>query len=147
MADMITYKLKGVEELRAKFKTLNSEMQRTVLLPAMKDGMDIVRADAVRRADLIDDPATFPDIGKNIAMVEDTKFFEETGSTKVSVGVRKTRAGVRGGNTFFWWYQELGTSHIRPKAFMRSALAGNRQAVFAEVISSGKYQLTKLGLD
>ncbi|MNQ53994.1 hypothetical protein D3C85_680470 [compost metagenome] len=80
-------------------------------------------------------------------MIEDTKFFNETGSTKISVGIRKTRRGVRGGNTYFWKYLELGTVHIRAYAPMRNALGQNQRAVFQEFLSSAKFQLLKLGLD
>lgn len=146
MADTISLKLKGADALRKVFITLPSEIQRQVLLPAMKEAMDIVKVDAQSRAKRIDDLSTFPDISKNIATMEDTKYFEETGSTKVSVGVRKTRRGTRGGNTYYWWHVELGHKGVRAQPFMRNALNENREAVFAELISSGKYQLVKLGL-
>lgn len=147
MADWIQYKLKGAEELSRVFKTLPAEIQRQVMIPAAKDAMDIVKQDAIRRAAIIDRPETIPDISKNIDMIEDKKFFEETGATKISVGVRKSKRGQRGGNTFWWWWVELGTSRSRAQPFMRNALAQNREAVFAELISSGKYQLIKLGLN
>lgn len=147
MADWITYKLRGADALSAKFKTLSQELQRQVVVPAAKDAMDIVLKDAKAKWDAIDDPRTFPDIGKNVAMIEDTKFFEETGSTKISVGIRKRRRGVAGGNTFFWKYLELGTVHIRAYAPMRRALNENTQAVFQEFLSSARFQLVNLGLN
>jgi HK97 gp10 family phage protein len=116
-------------------------------LPAAKDAMDVVLKDAIRRAGAIDDPTTAPDISKNIALMEDEKFFNETGSTKVSVGVRKSKRGQRGGNTFYWWWVELGNSRMRAQPFMRNALNQNQQAVFQEFLSSAKFQLVKLGLD
>lgn len=147
MADWITYKLKGAEELSRVFKTLPSELQRQVVIPAAKDAMDIVLKDAIRRAAAIDDPATAPDISKNIALIEDTKYFAETGSTKISVGVRKTKRGQRGGNTYYWWWVTLGNSRMRAQPFMQNALSQNQQAVFQEFISSARFQLVKLGID
>ena len=147
MADTITYKLRGADELSRIFKTLPQEMQRQVVVPAAKDAMDIVLQAAKVNADRIDDPRTPNYIPLNIALVEDTKFFNETGSTKISVGVRKTKRGVRGGNSFYWWFQEVGTSTIRARPFMRNALGQNQQAVFQEFISSCKFQLVKLGLN
>lgn len=143
----ITYNLKGADELSRIFKTLPQEMQRQIVVPAAKDAMDIVLKDAKANWDAIDDPRTFPDIGKNVAMIEDTKFFSETGSTKISVGIRKRRKGVGGGNTYFWKYLELGTVHIRAYAPMRRALNDNTQAVFQEFLSSAKFQLVKLDLN
>ena len=147
MADWITYKLKGAEELSRVFKTLPSELQRQVVVPAAKDAMDIVLKAAKANWDKIDDPSTFPDISKNVALIEDTKFFNETGSTKISVGVRKRRKGVAGGNTFFWKHLELGTRYIRAYAPMRRALSENQQAVFQEFLSVAKFKLLDLGLN
>lgn len=147
MADFITYKLKGADELSRVFKTLPQKLQREIVVPAAKDAMDIVLKDAIARAGAIDNPLTAPDISKNIAMVEDTAYFNATGSTKISVGVRKTKRGQRGGNTFYWWWVELGTSRNRAQPFMRNALGQNQQAVFQEFLSSAKFQLVKLGLN
>lgn len=147
MADWITYKLKGADELSRVFKTLPQELQRQVVVPAAKDAMDLVLKDAQDRAHRIDDPKTPNNIALNIAMVEDKKFFNETGSTKISVGVRKSKRGQRGGNTFYWWWVELGTSRNRAQPFMRNALGQNQQAVFQEFLSSAKFQLVKLGLN
>lgn len=146
MADYITYKLKGADELSRIFKTLPQKLQREIVVPAAKEAMDVVLKAAKANWDRIDDPSTFPDIGKNVAMIEDTKFFNETGSTKISVGIRKRKRGVGGGNTYFWKYLELGTVHIRAYAPMRRALNENTQAVFQEFLSSAKFQLIKLGL-
>lgn len=147
MADWITYKLKGADELSRIFKTLPQELQRQVVIPAAKEAMEIVLKAAKANWDQIDDPSTFPDISKNVAMIEDVKFFNETGSTKISVGVRKRRKGVGGGNTFYWTHLELGTRYIRAYAPMRRALNDNTQAVFQEFLSSARFQLVKLGLN
>lgn len=147
MADYITYKLTGADKLSATFKTLSQELQRQIVVPAAKDAMDIVLQDARNRAQQIDDPSTPRDISRNIALIEDKKFFEETGSTKISVGVKKSRRGRLGGNTFYWWFVELGTSRSRSQPFLRNALRENSQGVLNEFISSAKYQIVKLDLD
>lgn len=147
MADTISYKLKGADELSRVFKTLPQELQRQVVLPAAKDAMDIVLKDAINRASAIDRPETIPDISKNIALIEDKGFFAETGSTKISVGVKKGRKGRAGGNTYYWWWVELGTSGRRAQPFMRNALGQNKEAVFQEFISSAKFQLVKLDIN
>lgn len=148
MADWVTYKLKGADALSAKFKTLSQEMQRQVVVPAAKDAMDIVLKAAQDNASRVDDPATANYIPKNLALIEDTKYFNETGNTKISVGVRKRRRGVGGGNTFYAAiFVELGTTRSRAQPFMRNALGQNQQAVFAEFLSSAKYQLIKLDLN
>lgn len=147
MADYITYKLTGADKLSATFKTLSQELQRQVVVPAAKDAMDIVLEDARDRAYQIDNPETPQNIALNIMLIEDKKFFEETGSTKVSVGVKKNRKGRPGGNTFYWWFVELGTSRSRSQPFLRNALRENSRGVLNEFISSAKYQIVKLDLD
>lgn len=148
MADWITYKLTGADELSRIFKTLPQELQRQVVVPAAKDAMDIVLNAAKDNAAKLDRPETPNYIPRNLDMIEDRKYFEETGSTKISVGVRKRKRGQGGGNTYYAaLFLELGTSRSRAFPFMRNALAQNREAVFAELISSGKYQLIKLGLN
>ena len=147
MADWITYKLTGADNLSRIFKTLPQEMQRKVVVPAAKEAMELVLRAAKENADRIDDPSTPNYIPLNIALIEDTKYFTETGSTKISVGVRKTKRGVRGGNSFYWWFQELGTSRTRAQPFMRRALSENQAAVFQEFLSVAKFRLVELGLN
>lgn len=145
MADWVSYKLTGADELSAKFRELSQGMRSQVAVPAAKDAMELVMIDAKARADRIDDPETRNQISANIAMIEQKKLGEELGAAIVSVGVKKSRSGQRGGNTFYWWYVELGTEHSAAFPFMRGALASKREEVFKEFLSSAKYQLIKLG--
>lgn len=144
-SDFIEFKLRGADDIVAKFRNLSENVRRKVVVPAAKDAMEIVRADAEERASRVDDPKTFPDISKNIALVERKKLGEEMGAAYVSVGVRKRKKWQGGGNTFYWWWVELGTEHSAPHPFVRPALEQNREAVFREFISSARYQLIKLG--
>lgn len=145
MADWVSYKLTGADELSAKFRELSQGMRSQVAVPAAKDAMELVMIEAKARADRIDDPETRNQISANIAMIEQKKLGEELGAAIVSVGVKKSRSGQRGGNTFYWWYVELGTEHSAAFPFMRGALASKREEVFKEFLSSAKYQLIKLG--
>lgn len=146
MADEITFKLKGTDELSARFKELGAAARRQIALPAAKDAMDIVLQDAKRRADRIDDPRTRNYIPDNLALIERKKEGEALGSVVVSVGVRRRRGGAGGGNTFYWWWVELGTERSRARPFLRPAAMANRQEVFREFINSAKYNMIKWGL-
>lgn len=147
MGDIVRFNLKGADELSARFKGLAEEMRRKVVLPAAKDAMDIVLLDAKDRAARIDDPETANFIPANLAMIERKAIGEEVGAVVVSVGVRMRKRGQKGGNTFYWWWVELGTEKNRAKPFLRPALANNREALFKEFLSSAKYQLIKLGVN
>lgn len=147
MGDIVRFNLKGADELSARFKGLTEEMRRKVVLPAAKDAMDIVLLDAKDRAARIDDPETSNFIPANLAMIERKAIGEEVGAVVISVGVRMRKRGQKGGNTFYWWWVELGTEKNRAKPFLRPALANNREALFKEFLSSAKYQLIKLGVN
>lgn len=147
MADWVDYKLTGADELSARFRSLTEEMRRKVVMPAAKDAMEIVLADAKDRAARIDDPETSNFIPKNLAMIERKAIGLEDGTVVISVGVRKRSKGQGGGNTFYWWWVELGTEKNRAHPFLRPALQNNRQAVFKEFLSSAKYQMLKLGVN
>ncbi|TDV54635.1 HK97 gp10 family phage protein [Pseudomonas graminis] len=147
MGDRVEYKLRGADELSARFRGLTEEMRRKVVTPAAKDAMELVLADAKDRAARIDDPETSNYIPKNLAIVERKAIGVEVGAVVMSVGVRKRSRGQGGGNTFYWWWVELGTEKNRAKPFLRPALANNREAVFKEFLGSAKYQLIKLGVN
>ncbi|QBR32832.1 MULTISPECIES: HK97-gp10 family putative phage morphogenesis protein [Pseudomonas] len=147
MGDYVRFNLKGADELSTRFKGLTEEMRRKVVLPAAKDAMDIVLLDAKDRAARIDDPETSNFIPANLAMIERKAIGEEVGAVVISVGVRMRKRGQKGGNTFYWWWVELGTEKNRAKPFLRPALANNREALFKEFLSSAKYQLIKLGVN
>ncbi|MDI3399657.1 hypothetical protein QLG12_15695 [Pseudomonas sp. V88_4] len=147
MDEIVRFNLKGADELSARFKGLTEEMRRKVVLPAAKDAMDIVLLDAKDRAARIDDPETANFIPANLAMIERKAIGEEVGAVVISVGVRMRKRGQKGGNTFYWWWVELGTEKNRAKPFLRPALANNREALFKEFLSSAKYQLIKLGVN
>jgi HK97 gp10 family phage protein len=147
MGDRVEYKLKGADELSARFRSLTEEMRRKVVTPAAKDAMEIVLADAKDRAVRIDDPETSNFIPKNLAIVERKVIGLEVGAVVISVGVRKRSRGQGGGNTFYWWWVELGTEKNRARPFLRPALSNNREAVFKEFLGSAKYQLIKLGVN
>lgn len=146
MDDYVEYKLTGADALSAKFKELSDQMRAQVATPAANAAMKIVLDDAKARAARVDDPETRNYLPSNIALVERKALGEELGASVVSVGLRKTKAGTRGGNTFYWWWVELGTERSRARPFMRPALENNREAVFKEFLSSAKYQLVKLGV-
>lgn len=144
MADEIFFNFKGSGELSAKFKRLTEAARREIALPAAKDAMDIVLIDAKNRADRIDDPNTPNYIPNNLKLAEQDS---HEGSIRVAVGMKKGRRGSKGGNTFYWIWQELGSVNIAPRPFIRNALNQNKEAVFKEFLSSAKYQLLKVAAE
>lgn len=144
MADEVFFKFTGADELSAKFKRLSESARREIALPAALDAMDIVLKDAKDRADRIDDPKTPNYIPNNLKLAEQDS---PEGSIRVSVGMKKGRRGSKGGNTFYWIWQELGSQHIAPRSFLRNALNQNKEAVFKEFLSSAKFQILKVAAE
>lgn len=141
MAGQNTFEIKGLDEVLRRMRALPVEVRRDVALPSAKVAMSIVRDDAIARAQRLDDPTTPANIALNIRMAEDTEFYDETGSIKISVGVRKGRGpGLR---TWYWYYQEFGTVKLPAHPFLRPALSQNLQKVFETFIKSAKNRLTR----
>lgn len=144
MTTSVSAQLKGMDDVFRRIQSLKEEAGRDVLAGSAKKAMTIVRDDAAARAQRLDDPTTPANIALNIRMLEDKQFYEETGSVKISVGVRRGRGP--GLNTWYWYYQEFGTSSTRAHPFMRPALKENLQEVFQAFLKSAKYRLTRKGV-
>lgn len=141
----IQFTFKGADDLVEKFQQLSESARREIATPAARDAMDLVRVDAINRAERIDNPETRKSIPKNIVMIERKQVGQETQTVIFSVGVRR-RASAAGGNSFNWYFVELGTEHARAQPFLRPAFWNNRAEVFKEFLSSAKFQLVKMGV-
>lgn len=140
----VEYKLRGADDIVAKFQQLSKDVRRQVATPAAKDAMEIVREDAINRAWRVDDPKTASTIALNIAMAEKKALGRHVDAVIISVGV-KGKGRRPGGKTFYWYFVELGTEHSRARPFLRPAITANKEAVFREFLSSARFQLIKLG--
>lgn len=136
-----TFVITGLDDVYRRMKALPAEIRRDVALPSAKAAMAIVRDDAIVRAQRLDDPTTPANIALNIRMAEDTEFYEETGSIKISVGVRKGRGP--GLKTWYWYYREFGTATAPAHPFLRPALSQNLQPLFDAFVKSAKNRLTR----
>lgn len=149
MTDRIEFKIEGVNSLVAKLESVSYEVGYKGGRFALRKAANLVRDDAKRRAERIDDPKTANSIAANIAVRWDGKRYRRTGDLKFRVGVlggeytyvdssvnrRYGRAGQRyrrsgsksnpGGDTFYWPFVEFGTERSRAQPFMRPALSEN----------------------
>lgn len=160
----ISFDLQGADELSKKLKDLSSKMQKRGVKRAARKSMAVVRNAARQNAKGLDDPKTAQRLWKNIIIKAKVL---ENGDVLTSVAVKggvsryaNTDANVRrgiagkkyetrgdkknaGGDTFYWYWVEFGTSHAPAKPFLRPALRQNIQAVTDGFLSELNEEIAK----
>lgn len=137
---MISFKLEGLGEMQAKFASVRYDLRRKGGRAALRKAAQLVRDDAIRRAQAIDDPQTAETIARNISERWNGRLFKNTGDLGFRVGVlggardesgkvpgKKSVKENPGGDTFYWRFVEFGTERMRARPFLRPALATNVQ--------------------
>ncbi len=134
-----TVQLTGFKELAAALRELPERVARNGLRAAVNAGASVIKKDAISRAPV--------DTGALKANLYQKQIREKSGPMQQTfyVGVRKgvakyannaanRRAGKAGkaykdsGTTFYWFFQEFGTSTITPRPFMRPAFEMQKEA-------------------
>ena len=143
MANEIT----GLDEVIEKMRLLGKPRKvKNAATRSARRAMNIVNKAAKANAKAFDDKGTGNKIWKNIV----TKAGKTKGTNlvKMKVGVKggaKQRVGTgnSGGDTWYWRFQEFGTSRHAAQPFMRPALSNNKDAVEAEFKRSFSEELDK----
>lgn len=157
MADVIEFKIGGLESLLEKFDAISYDTRRKGGRAALRKAAQLVADAARQNATGLNDPETSTEIAKNIALRWNNRLFKQSGDLGFRVGVlggakqknnyhtRRGRAGGTfetggdqsnpGGNTFYWRFLEFGTAKMAAKPFMRKALADNIEAATAMFVS------------
>lgn len=144
--------LSGVSDLTEKLERIGSpKMAKKLASRAARKAMNIVKKAAVSNAKLIDDVDTSEQISRNITVRASRVRNSNEIVMKVGVrggarhyvsskeNVRSGRAGKSyktlgsknnpGGDTWYWWFVELGTNYSRAIPFLRPAMNNNIEAV------------------
>lgn len=135
---MISFQLKGLDDIQAKLANLTYDAKRKGGRAALRKAAQLVRDDAIRRAQALDDPQSAENISKNIAERWNGRLFKTTGNIGFRIGVlggardesgkipsKKAVKANPGGDTFYWRFVEFGTENMKARPFMRPALATN----------------------
>lgn len=144
--------LVGYERIKNRVNRVSDAVADKSTRNALKKAASLVRADAKRRAEQIDDPHTARKISKNIRMRFATRIFKKTGDKMYRVGVSTLKGRIPkgnpdtgvGGNTPHWHLVEYGTEHARAQPFMRPALENNINKVIDVFGSEMDNQLNKV---
>lgn len=162
------FDLKGVDELIKKLQRTQKEMVEKAAPKALAKAARVVRDEAKRRAELIDDPKSPENIAKNIVVRKASKRNTPQDAIKYRIGVRggsqsysdtkenrrKGRVGKSyetggdkgnpGGDTWYWRLIEFGTAKMPANPFMRPAITAKQQEAAAVFISAFKEELDKV---
>lgn len=133
MADGISFKMDGVDELNAKLKGLTQDMKYKGGRFALRKAAQVLVAKAKENAMSLDDETTAENISKNIIERWNGRLFKATGNIGFRIGVmggaggnlsKKRLSGLPGGDTRYWRYLEFGTEKMRDKhkPFMRPVI-------------------------
>lgn len=157
--------IEGLDDVTAKMRELsNPKRQKNAATRSARKAMAVVRKAAIANAKALDDSKSPERIWKNI-QVKASKTSQ--GLVLIKVGVRggamsyaNTAANRRqnrvgqsyatagssdnpGGDTWYWRFQELGTSRQAARPFLRPALNNNIDSVQDGFVTDYKDQLDK----
>jgi HK97 gp10 family phage protein len=131
MADGISFKMDGVDELNAKLKGLTQDLKYKGGRFALRKAAQVLVAKAKENAKSLDDEATAEDVSKNITERWNGRLFKATGSIGFRIGLmggsggnlsRNKLSGLPGGDTRYWRYLEFGTEKMQATPFMRPVI-------------------------
>lgn len=155
MADALTFKIDGLEEVLGKLVGFPKAMNAKGIRYAGRKAAQVIQKAAIANAMRIDDPETATSIAKNIAIRFSNRTFKQSGNILFRVGVlggarapdnaptskratalqTKATKGNPGGDTYYWRFVEFGTENAAAKPFMRPALEQNIDAATNEFTS------------
>lgn len=140
MADEITIRLEGVEELVRALKAAPGKIRRRAVRQALRKAGAVIRSDAKARAPvlMVRTPFRTPGTVKRRISVRPSKFARQAGDEGVFVGVKPLRgsadtrrygkAGARNPNDpFYWRFLEFGTRKMRARPFLGPAASSKGQ--------------------
>lgn len=141
MADNITFGLQGVDEVMAKIESVQNDIRYKGGRAALRKAANLVRDAAKQTAQGFDDPKTARSIVKNLAVRWSGRRFKATGDLMFRVGVMKGARLQDGGDlgagaaTPHFRLLEFGTEKMKSQAFLRPALAHNKEKAASVFVS------------
>lgn len=158
MADGIEFKVEGLDALVKKMEGLTYDIKYKGGRFALRKAAQVIRDEARRNAERIDDLSSPENISLNIVERWSGRRFRRTGDLMFRVGVlggarkyantrenvRKGRAGQfystggdsgnPGGDTWYWRFLEFGTERSKARPFLRPAVDKSAGAALEEFV-------------
>ena len=159
----MTQHIKGAREVAARLAGFSEKLREAAGRRAARRAMGVVRADARKRLQAIDDPGTPTDIAKNVYIQQSRSQSRAIGGVAMRVGIlggarpdrsmnenRKTgqsKDGNPGGDTRYWRFVELGTEKVAPRPFLRPALEQNAGQVLEVLIDALAKEVNRIAAE
>lgn len=150
---MFDVKVDGVAELREKMKGLPYEVQKQVIMPAVRYGANIIAEQSRALVRTIDDPTTGRQIARNIVVKYRSKLSKRLKGVVYSIGVEYPRGRIDppsnpddGVNTPHWHIIHEGREDMRAFPFLTNAAVMRAQDVSAEIANRATRRFQKLKL-
>lgn len=139
MSDNFQVRIDGLDTIIDRMALLSTAVQRRIARRAVRAGANQIARQARLNAKALDDPDTPEAIYKNITVRTASRLGRKAGGVADRIGVmgggvKPTKglvnSALRGGDTWYWWHVELGTSRRTATPFMRPAIAQSANAAF-----------------
>ena len=139
MSDSFQIRIEGLDQIIDRLALLKTNVQRRVVRRAVRAGANQIAKQARENAKAVDDPNSPEAIHRNITVRTASRLGRKQGGAADRIGVmgggRKpvnglANSALRGGDTWYWWHVELGTSRRRATPFMRPAISQSANKAF-----------------
>lgn len=110
---MAEFVIEGMPELEAKLKALERVAQKQILMDAVKEGAELIRASAEERAP------------RDTGQLAESIMFTLAGGDNIATEVT-AKIGPRK-SAFYGIFQEFGTAHHAPQPFLQPAMDEQRE--------------------
>ena len=156
MADGVTVKLEGVDELKRALADATKQIRTKAVRGALRKAGQVISKEAKQAAPVISAPTKTrkPGTVKKAIAVRNSKFARQAGDEGVFVGVRPLRgarqkklgkAGAKNPNDpFYWRFIEFGTKKMKARPFLRPAADSQGETAIKTFMDSVIPQIEKL---
>lgn len=156
MADGLTVKLEGVDELKLALASVTKQIRTKAVRAALRKAGNVIKAEARQSAPVLSVPTKTrkPGTVKRNIMVRNSKFARQEGNEGVFVSVKPLRgsrqktlgkAGAKNPNDpFYWRFLEFGTKNMSARPFMSPAAKSKGSEAIKTFMDSVIPQIEKL---
>ena len=156
MADGVTVKLEGVDELKRALADATKQIRTKAVRGALRKAGQVISKEAKQAAPVISAPTKTrkPGTVKKAIAVRNSKFARQAGDEGVFVGVRPLRgarqkklgkAGAKNPNDpFYWRFIEFGTKKMKARPFLSPSAESKGNEAIKTFMDSVIPQIEKL---
>jgi HK97 gp10 family phage protein len=147
MAEVLTWRIEGLEALNKRLKTLNDDIQKKIAFAAVSAAARVIQKQAKVNAKRLFTKQSLGSLVDNIAISRMRIGETGIGQYSYKIGVRgKKKSKKTGMNPWYWWFHELGTSKMQARPFIVPAMSSERKAALDAMERILRRRLEKAGV-